>query len=115
MIAQACRTLLCGVLLWGCGCATSPVPDALSLTREQWRPVASGDDVVALDPLRAVVKQLLDAPQSVLDISHPGTADGAQWAGQVRRWLVALGVASARLHLQAESPDDKIHLVVRTE
>lgn len=94
-------------------CAAAPQTNILQ--REQWQAATTDSEVTALPPLRLAVKQLLAIPRGVVVITHPADAAGTQWAGQVQRRLIALGVASTQIQLQPHATDDFIHLQVITE
>lgn len=73
-----------------------------TLTQAQWQGLKprNGETVAALAPLHDVVVALDKKPSRRLVIRYPGGDAGTAWAKQVRDWLVALGVAGARIRLE---------------
>lgn len=55
-------------------------------------------------------------PDRRILIAYPGGEDGVIWAGELRAWLIALGVASSHIELQPGTRrEDIIELtVIRT-
>ncbi len=81
------------------------------ITRDQWRAVDQGAQVAALAPLAAVVARWSRAPEGIIVLRHPGGEAGTRWAGEVRDWLVALGVDGDHLRLVPGTAEaDRIHL-----
>ena len=107
--------LLCLLLAQLSGCAANKPVDDTVLDAERWRHAVTAGDVTRVEPLRLVVARLVAQPEAALLISHAAGPEGVEWAGQVRRWLVALGIASARILLRPDSPDNNIHLAVKME
>ena len=75
-----------------------------SLSAEQWSRPRSGASLVAMEPLAEVVRHLHEADEARLYIGYPGGEEGSLWAHELRSWLVALGIPSRRILLQAGSP-----------
>ncbi|HHM06214.1 MAG TPA: hypothetical protein ENJ19_10800 [Gammaproteobacteria bacterium] len=84
------------------------------LGADVWAAPRSGAVVLAMAPVAAAVRHYLGAPDQRLILSYPGGESGNLWASELRDWLVALGLPSARLQLQAGAADsDRIRLSVR--
>lgn len=102
------------VLALGIGtCAKAASAAQWTLTRAQWSGVTSVAQVVEVEPLRAAIAAFDATPGSRLVVIHNGGEDGLFWAANLKGWLVALGVPSARIvdRIEAISPD-KIRLQV---
>lgn len=84
-----------------------------TLTRAQWSGVTSAEQVVDLPPLHAAMKAFDAAPGSRLVVIHNGGEDGLFWAADLKGWLVALGIPSARIVDRTGAlPPDRIRLQV---
>lgn len=68
-----------------------------TLTQGQWSGVTGAAQVVRVAPLRAAIEALDAEPGSRLVIIHNGGEDGLFWDADLKGWLVALGVPSARI------------------
>jgi hypothetical protein len=91
------RKLLSAVLLL---CAFSSVyAQGLEISAEVWARPHSGTSITALPGLQAVIEELGRQPASSLSISYPGGEEGAQWAYELRAWLIALGVSGQRIEM----------------
>ncbi|MGH8128423.1 MAG: hypothetical protein ACRETC_08660 [Gammaproteobacteria bacterium] len=84
-----------------------------TLTQAQWSGVTSATQVLAVKPLHAAIAAFDAMPGSRLVVIHNGGEDGLFWAGNLKGWLVALGVPSTRIvdRIGAIAPD-KIRLQV---
>lgn len=71
------------------------------LSAESWSRPRSGPGLVAMEPLGEVVRQLQGRESGRLFIGYPGGEAGSLWAHELRSWLVALGIPSRRIELQA--------------
>ena len=81
---------------------------------EFWAAPRSGETVVAEPAVRAAVDTLLFREESSrLVIRHPGGETGQLWAQELRGWLVALGIPSARIQTEPGGVrDDQLPLTV---
>ncbi|HEC12241.1 MAG TPA: hypothetical protein ENI80_03180 [Acidiferrobacteraceae bacterium] len=79
------------------------VAESISLPLEQWKQMDRGQKVIELAPLKKLMKAVELAPDSSINIRYPGGDQGVTWAGQLRDWLVSLGVASSRMILEPGS------------
>lgn len=79
----------------------APAAFAASWTLEAstWGRPRSGQAVLSMRPLPAVVRAWAQSPSSRIVIHFPGGEDGELWAHELRDWLVALGVPSERIAL----------------
>ncbi|MGA7964590.1 MAG: hypothetical protein WCB49_01580 [Gammaproteobacteria bacterium] len=86
------------MLAFGLGtCAEAASTTQWTLTQAQWSGVTSAEQVIEVKPLRAAIAAF-DATSGVrLVVIHNGGEDGLFWAADLKGWLVALGVPSARI------------------
>jgi hypothetical protein len=81
---------------------------------DTWTRPRSAEMLLGLAPLRDAVGSLQAAQSRRLEIRHPEGEQGELWAAELRDWLVALGIPSARLVLAADpAVTEQIELVVR--
>lgn len=84
------------------------------ISAEQWASPRSGQSVASMPPLPEVVSILLAKPKARVMLYHPGGDEGQIWALELRDWLVALGIESRRVELQAGNPDnDAIAITIK--
>jgi len=70
-----------------------------TLNAAQWALPQSGSALVREPALAAVMQEFIATPKARLVLHYPGGDEGSLWVHQVRAWLVALGVSSARIEL----------------
>lgn len=87
-------------MLTSLGVSCSAVAD-WSLTREQWSPPRSGEMVSRLSAIRQPLQVIAQEPSQRLLVRYPGGDSGVLWAHELRAWLIALGLESARIELQS--------------
>lgn len=86
------------------------------LTDEEWARPRQGQTLLQFPSLRAVVHHWMQAGSGFIVIKHPGADEGVIWAGELRDWLVALGIPSSALRLQRGSArGDALALEVTAE
>lgn len=84
-----------------------------TITAEEWARPRQGETLVKHLALSLAVKELMDTPESLLVIQHPGGDDGSIWGQELHDWLVSLGISSIRLQLRpGMERDDVIILFV---
>lgn len=100
------RTVHALALLVGMAIALSAraAPDC-EVSAEEWSRPRSAAMVVALPGVRDCVARWQQDPRQRLVIVHAAGEEGALWAAELRDWLVALGVPSARLQRRAVGAD----------
>ena len=88
--------------------------DGFVVLADDWARPRSGESVTAMPSLRAAVHAWLAAGDGArLVVRHPGGERGSLWGGEVRDWLVALGVQPGRIVLEpGGARDDAVVLVV---
>lgn len=86
----------------------------VSITAEQWARPRHGEDIARLPGLAALVEAADRDAASRLVIRFASGDEGALWAEELRSWLVALGLSSARIVLEPGLPQpDKLLLELR--
>ncbi len=84
------------------------------ITAEQWARPRSGDSVVKLPGLATLVEAVERDAASRLVVRFAGGDEGSLWAEELRSWLVALGLPSARIQLEPGLPQsDALRLELR--
>jgi hypothetical protein len=93
--------------------ATS-LPDAFTLSADQWAQQRSGAALLRLQPIQGIVQEWLAQPDSHIVIRHAASDAGNLWAGELQDWLVSLGIPAGHIVKQAsaDQPDDSITLLV---
>ncbi|ALP54569.1 hypothetical protein Tel_16205 [Candidatus Tenderia electrophaga] len=86
-------------LMPGAWAAQQPVAE---LGADFWFTPRHGDVIAARADLGAAVKQLLAEPEAYLVLRYPEGESGELWGQELQAWLVALGIASDRIELQAD-------------
>lgn len=87
------------ILLLGLGAPSFADEAPLHITAGEWAKPRAGIELVRFPGLAAAVRGLLAAPASRLELRYPGGDEGSLWAGELRAWLVALGIPSVRIEL----------------
>ena len=59
---------------------------------EFWAAPRSGQAVLSLEPLREMVQRHLANPSSMLRLNHGPSEEAQANAGELRSWLIALGI-----------------------
>ncbi len=78
----------------------TPSAPGVTITAEQWAPPRSGRAVAAFPGLAALVAQLDRDPDRRLVLRFARSDEATLWAEELRAWLVALGLSSARIALE---------------
>lgn len=86
------------------------------LTAHDWARPRSGDSLVQMPALTSTVRDYLaqrNQGERRIVIRHPSGEEGVLWAEELRGWLVALGVPSTDISVDAGSArEDAIELAV---
>jgi hypothetical protein len=86
----------------------------LVVDAETWSTPRSAEHLIQLVPLREAVAALQGGEDRRLTIRHPVSEQGEFWAAELRDWLVALGVPSLRIHVEADATvHEQLDLVIR--
>ncbi|MBF0471258.1 MAG: hypothetical protein HQL48_07760 [Gammaproteobacteria bacterium] len=91
------------VLFSGVTVADTPFAE-VTISRSEWQRPRSGEHFLAQPGLQRLM-QRLSREKGVLAIRHPGGDEGVMWAEELRGWLVALGLSSARIVLVPSGGD----------
>jgi len=104
------------LLCLGCSFGVGATTEVVELSAYDWARPRSGEMVVGLEPVAAVVHQLMQRPASQLIIRFPGGDEGSLWAQELRAWLISLGIGSDRIRVSPGSPrEDVMELAVRPD
>jgi hypothetical protein len=76
--------------------APSAIDDSV-LTAEQWERGRSGDTILQLPAVRAIVDDWLADTARLIEIRYPGGEEGEFWVHELEDWLVALGIPADKL------------------
>lgn len=76
--------------------------DAVTLTAEEWARPRSGESLTQFPELAQVLRTFDAGAGRTIVIAHATGEAGQLWAAELRSWLVALGVSSARIRLDAQ-------------
>lgn len=93
-----------------------PVPaedratDLYILNAEMWARPRSGQAVLAMPPVRAVVQKLVQTEGSHLLIRYPGGDEGSIWAEELQGWLISLGIEPTLIEMRPGSTAEQIEL-----
>ena len=82
------------------------------LARADWPVVRNGEAVAGIAAVRETVRAMDGGDGRRMVVRHPPGAVGVAWAVELREWLVALGVASARIILEPGDGEDALVLAV---
>ncbi|OOG25891.1 hypothetical protein B1C78_05855 [Thioalkalivibrio denitrificans] len=96
--------------------ALSPVAadTVFVLEADTWSRPRSAETLVGMPPLREAVRLLQGDEDRRLAIRHPDSEQGELWAAELRDWLAALGIPSARVNVAADAAvHDELELVIR--
>lgn len=86
----------------------------VTITAEQWARPRSGEGIVKLPGLVALIEAAERDAANRLVIRFAGGDDGSLWAEELRSWLVALGLPSAHIVLEPGLPQsDRLLLELR--
>ena len=93
------RTACMLALLLCAAALTTPVraERTWELAASDWARPRSGESIVGMAPLPAVVRAWSATPDTDIVIRHTGGEEGELWARELRDWLIALGVPGDRI------------------
>ena len=69
----------------------------MQLRAEQWEAAREGERILALPVLQQLVNGWDAHPGQKIELRYPGGEEGELWVGELRDWLVSLGVASSAM------------------
>lgn len=81
-----------------------------TVTRADWSAPATVEAAASRPALNGVLAAYLGERGQWVRIAHGGDSRGSAWAGEVRGWLVALGIPGERIRLDPgmASPDQLV-------
>jgi hypothetical protein len=81
-----------------------------TVARADWSAPATVEAAARRPALNRVLAAYLEKPGQWVRIAHDGEAPGSSWAGEVRGWLVALGIPGQRIRMDPgmASPDQLV-------
>lgn len=83
------------------------------LMAEQWERSRSGQALVQLTVINTTVNRWASRPHQKIELHYPGGEEGELWVGELRDWLVSMGVPSKDIAVIAGSGiEDVIRLLV---
>ncbi|MFA9459288.1 hypothetical protein [Thiohalorhabdus methylotrophus] len=90
--ALAVAVLVCAVAM--------PAQAAETLKRDRWTGPETVEQAAGHPALNTLLSAYTGATGARVEVAHGGGARGSAWAHEVRGWLVALGIPSARIRLE---------------
>lgn len=95
-------------------CVTAQAEQQFVLTAEEWSRPRSATVVKSYPATQKLVQAWLQNPQQQrIELRYPGGEEGSLWAGEVKDWLVAMGLSSSVLQTYPGHPKQgEIALVV---
>jgi len=67
------------------------------LLAEQWEVSRSGEALVNVPVINKIIKQWSLKPDQKIELHYPGGEEGELWVGELRDWLVSLGIPSSNI------------------
>lgn len=89
-------------LMW----AGSVHAQSWQISAETWASPRSAIRLVDIKPLSEAVRVMNELPDATLLVAFPAGETGTLWASELRDWMVALGVPSARILLKENPRND---------
>jgi len=84
-----------------------------TITAEDWARPRHGEWLLRLPALSNTVQTWLRTPDALIRIRYPGGEEGSIWAGELRAWLIAMGIDSDHIELvPGAGRDDQVELSV---
>jgi len=83
-------------------CSAPAFAGPVTLNAEDWARPRSGEALARMTALAETMGAFeREMEKGVIVISHSADEAGQLWAGDLRSWLIALGVSSARIKLES--------------
>jgi len=79
---------------------SAPAQGEEILERGSWQPPETLTEAVQRPAFNALLSEYAGTANGRVEIAHGGGAEGSAWAGEVRDWLVAMGIPSSRIRLE---------------
>lgn len=80
----------------------------INLHAETWDVPRYGEALLRIPELQDIVKQWMVQPQKTIHLRYPGGEAGELWVGELKDWLVSLGVASKSIQISAGSDAEDV-------
>lgn len=80
--------------------------DEYLVLADDWARPRNGERVVSMPSISRAVRAWMDEPGRQLLVIHPGGEAGGLWGGEMRDWLVSLGVTPDAIAVRPGSPRD---------
>lgn len=74
-----------------------------ALSAEQWELARSGEYILSLPVIKALINTWLLDKQKKIEIQYPGGEEGEFWVQELTDWLVSLGIPSSHMVVVAGS------------
>lgn len=88
-------------------------PPVFTVHADTWTRPRHAETLLQLPPLREAVAALQGQADRRIAIRHPEGEQGELWAAELRDWLAALGVPSARVELEMDrAVTERLDLVI---
>jgi len=115
-LARRLARCLALCLALGLALGAAPAGAQYALDYETWARPRSAAAVLAMPAVERLMRDFLRAAAgSRVELRYPGGAEGSLWAGELRDWLVALGLPAARIDTVSGSPrGDQLELTIRS-
>ena len=79
----------------------------MTLDRSDWPAVVSTSTVLANDTVRQILNSVHDEEMIRIKIRHFADSSAAQWAHDVRTWLVSFGIPASVILLQTNGDEPR--------
>lgn len=73
--------------------------DVEFLHANEWSVPKQSTTILTMPAIHNSMKKLQKNVNSVLKVKYPGGDEGTLWVNELRSWLIALGLSSARIEL----------------
>jgi len=67
------------------------------ITAEQWAIPRHGERILSFPEIKTVIQEWQKNTGQSIEINYPGGENGELWLTELKDWLIALGVASAKI------------------
>ena len=105
------------IMLLLSSCASLATEDfRWAISAEEWARPRSAERILSMQPIVESVRLWMQSPGYQLVIKHPGGEEGALWGGELKDWLVSLGVPSSEVQaISGHIRNDELIIVLRRQ